>query len=285
MTVATPERTACPDRAAVDELVRENLPLVGYLVREVSARLPAYVNRDDLTSAAMFALAVSARSFDPDRGVPFARFAAIRIRGALTDELRAMDWASRAVRSKARLAETARVELTSRLGRTPTRDEVAGEMGVPTANLDALDADVQRAALLSLQGISEDGGAEFLPDGTLGPEALILRREQLGYLRDAIAELPERLRTVVEDHFFHQRKMADIAVRLGVTESRISQLRSEALAMLRAGLHAQDGERPVAGDRRQGRRAAAQESYAAAIANRSTLAGRLRAATVLGEVR
>lgn len=284
MTLAAPERVASPDRA-VDALVRDHLPLVGYLVREVAARLPAYVNRDDLTSAAMFALVVSARSFDAGRGVPFARFAAIRIRGALTDELRTMDWASRAVRSKARLAESARVELTARFGRTPTRDEIADEMGVPTANLDALDADVQRAALLSLQGISDDGGAEFVPDATVGPEGLILRREQLGYLRDAIAELPERLRTVVEDHFFAQRKMAEIAVKLGVTESRVSQLRSEALAMLRAGLHAQDGDPRGAGAHRQGRRAANQERYATAIATRSTLADRLGATTLLGEAR
>ncbi|HZC70506.1 MAG TPA: sigma factor, partial [Jatrophihabitans sp.] len=89
-----------------DELVTEHLPLVGHLVRELMHRLPAHVNRDDLVSAGSVALVLSARSFDPARGVPFARFAAIRIRGALTDELRTMDWASRAVRSRAREVET-----------------------------------------------------------------------------------------------------------------------------------------------------------------------------------
>jgi RNA polymerase sigma factor for flagellar operon FliA len=271
----------------VEELVRTHLPLVGHLVRELLGRLPSHVNRDDLVSAGMFALVTSAQSFDGSRGVPFARFAAIRIRGALTDELRTMDWASRAVRGKAREAEAARGALAARLGRTPTRDEVAHAMGVQVSHLDAVDADVQRAAVLSIQGLTEENGADLVPDGGAGPEGLILRREQLGFLRDAIAELPERLRTVVEEYFFAQRKMADIAAELGVTESRVSQLRSEALAMLRAGLRAQDGPPGTAAAAAPAsrRRSHAREAYAAAIAARSTLAGRLQASTLLGEAR
>ena len=91
--------TAVLAAAEIDELVRENLPLVGHLVREVLGRVPSHVSRDDLISAGMYALAVSASSYDPERGVPFPRFAAIRIRGAITDELRSMDWASRSARA------------------------------------------------------------------------------------------------------------------------------------------------------------------------------------------
>lgn len=266
----------------VEALVAANLPLVGHLVRELQSRLPAHVNRDDLISAGMYALVASAQSFDASRGVPFARFAAIRIRGALTDELRTMDWASRAVRGRAREAESARSALAAALGRTPERTEVAAAMGVAVTTLDAVDADVQRAAVLSLQGLVEATGTDLVPDTAAGPESLLLHREQLGYLRDAIAELPQRLRTVVEQYFFAQRRMADIAEELGVTESRVSQLRSEALTMLRAGLQAQDG---IVAPAPSARRAKACDRYAAAISARSTLAGRLRASTVLGEPR
>jgi RNA polymerase sigma factor for flagellar operon FliA len=268
-----------------DLLITEHLPLVGHLVRELMHRLPAHVNRDDLVSAGTIALVMSARGFDPSRGVPFARFAAIRIRGALTDELRTMDWASRAVRSRAREVESVRSMLAARLARSPERHEVAQAMGVSLDDLNALDADVHRASVLSLQSLTPDDTAELLPTTSDGPEHLLVRREQLGMLKDAVAELPERLRTVVEQYFFAQRKMADIAEELGVTESRVSQLRSEALAMLRAGMRTgadDEAAVPAASSRGQ---SAVREAYCAAVAARSTLAERLRATNAMGEMR
>ena len=275
------------DAHDVDELVRAQLPLVGHIVREFLTRLPAHVHRDDLTSAGMMALAMSARHFDPTRGVPFARFAAIRIRGAITDELRSMDWASRAVRSKARDLEAARSELTATLGRAPRREEIAQVLGVTVQDLDNVDNDVHRAATLSLQGLSPDQGAEMLPANDEGPESLLLKREQVGYLRDAIAELPERLRTVVEEYFFANRKMSDIAAELGVTESRVSQMRSQALAMLRKGLKGQDDSQDdgARGESPTGRKEASDAAYCAAIATRSSMRDRLAATTVYGELR
>jgi RNA polymerase sigma factor FliA len=268
-----------------DQLITEHLPLVGHLVRELMHRLPAHVNRDDLMSAGTIALVMSARGFDPSRGVPFARFAAIRIRGALTDELRTMDWASRAVRSRAREVESVRSVLAARLSRSPDRHEVAHAMGVPIEHLDALDADVHRASVLSLQSLTPDDSAELLPTSNDGPEHLLVRREQLGMLKDAIAELPDRLRTVVEQYFFAQRKMADIAEELGVTESRVSQLRSEALAMLRAGMRTGADDEPAAPAASSRGQSAIREAYCTAVAARSTLSERLRATNTLGEVR
>jgi RNA polymerase sigma factor FliA len=270
---------------SVEELVRTNLPLVGHLVREVLGRVPAHVNRDDLSSAAMYALTLAAQGFDASLGVPFVRFASIRIRGALTDELRTMDWASRSVRGKARQLDAARAELLQTLGRAPSRDELSDAMGVGVTELDHIEADVQRAAVVSLNNLTPDGGADLLPMRSDGPEGLLLRREQIGYLRDAVAELPERLRTVVIGHFFEQRRMTDIAAELGVTESRISQLRSEALGVLRNVLQTVD-EAPAQEpqpDARTTRRAAAARAYCAAVASRSSLAGRLAATTLLGE--
>ena len=271
--------------AEVDALVRQYLPLVGHLVREVANRVPAHVNRDDLHSAAMYALALSAKSFDPSRGVPFAQFASLRIRGALTDELRSMDWASRGVRTKARDVESTRTELTRVLGRAPSSAELAQAMGMSRSALGAIEYDAHRASVVRLQALSADETDEVLPSQNEGPEHVLLRREELGYLRDAVAELPERLRTVVERYFFQQHKMADIARDLGVTESRISQLRSVALTMLREGMHAADpAERPVRSVA-SARSAANTEAYRAAVVSRSTLAGRLAATTVLGESR
>jgi RNA polymerase sigma factor for flagellar operon FliA len=278
-TTPLPSTSSC-----TEDLVRDHLPLVGHAVRELLTRLPSHVNRDDLVSAGMLALVLTARNFDPTRGVPFGRFASIRIKGALTDELRSMDWASRAVRGKAREIDTVRTELTAALRRTPTRPEVAQVMGVTVSALDCVAADVQRASILSLHALTPDAGAELVPSRTDGPEALLVHREQVGYLRDAIAELPDRLRTVVEQYFFGQRKMADIAAELGVTESRVSQLRSEALVLLRTGMHATEGERPaVATTVTRRRTTIAREAYAAAVVGRSTLGQRLQATTLLGE--
>ena len=271
-----------PTRAEVEELVRANLALVGHLVRDVLNRVPAHVNRDDLTSAGMYALTLSAKSFDPTLGVPFARFAAIRIRGALTDELRTMDWASRAVRGKARELNTVRTDLTYSIGREPSRTEIAGAMGMSMSELAGLESDVHRAGLVSLQALPSEDGAAAVPSTDDHPETVLIKREQIGYLHDAVAELPAKLRLVVEQYFFGHRRMADIAVELGVTESRVSQLRSEALVLLRAAMHHVE-DRPTDPGTGRGRAAAARQAYTAAVANRSNVAERLSATTLLGE--
>ncbi|MCW2540418.1 MAG: hypothetical protein JWN95_2143 [Frankiales bacterium] len=279
---ATASTTPAASTPAVTALVEQNLPLVGHLVRETMTRLPAHVNRDDLVSAGMTALVLAARSFQEGRGVPFARFAAIRIRGALVDELRNMDWASRSVRGRARELETTRAHLTSSLGRSPKPQELANTLGLSVSELDAIDADVQRASILSLQGFAPETGAALMPDTHRGPEQLLLDREQIGYLHDAITELPDRLQFVVRAYFFEQRQMSDIATELGVTESRISQLRAEALKMLKHGINAQYTDTPTTPTDTT-RTATKLATYAATIATRSTLTTRLHITTPMAE--
>ena len=268
-------------------LIERNLPLVGHIVREVLTRVPSHVRRDDLVSAGMYGLAAAGKNFDASHNVSFANYAAIRIRGAIGDELRGRDWASRSVRGKARELEEIRNTLTASLGRTPTPHEIAASMGVSVDDIQDIQNDVHRASVLSLQAITSTDGDAPTPIVGENPESLLLRREQLGSLRDAVQTLPERLRTVITAYFFEQRTMVDIADELGVSESRISQLRSEALGMLRVGMQALDGELPaepaMVKNKRSSSAEAARAAYVAAVTSRSDLASRLSASNVMGE--
>ena len=218
-------------------LIRQHMPLVGHLVREMLFKVPAHVHRDDLASAGYAALVTAAQAFDAGRGVPFGRFAAVRVRGALLDELRGLDWASRSVRQRARRTDSARQELTAELGRTPSVAEVAERLGCTVEDIESADDDVHRAVVFSLQGFATAAADDMVTEPSAGPEEMLIRRERLGYLRHAVDALPERLRVVVQGYFFDERPMARIAEDLGVTESRVSQLRAEALGLLRDGLN------------------------------------------------
>jgi RNA polymerase sigma factor FliA len=229
---------AMPADRRREDTVRKHMPLVGHLVREMLARVPSHVNRDDLMSAGYAALVAAARGFDAERGVPFPRFAATRIRGALVDELRGLDWASRSVRQRARRTDSARQQLTAELGRTPNVTEVAERLGCTVEDIESADDDVHRAVVFSLQGFATTAADDMVTEPSAGPEEMLIRRERLGYLRHAVDVLPERLRAVIVGYFFEERPMAEIAIELGVTDSRVSQLRAEALVLLRDGLNA-----------------------------------------------
>jgi RNA polymerase sigma factor for flagellar operon FliA len=267
----------------IDDVVRNHLPLVGHLVREMLGRLPAHVSREDLLSAGMAALAGAAKNFDPTRGTPFGSFAATRIRGALLDELRGLDWASRSVRSRARRVDAAQQELTGTLGRTPTSAELADTLGLTVEELKSIGEDVQRAVVLSLQGFTAGTAEDLVPERTAGPEELLIHRERIGYLHHAIEALPERLKRVVTAYFFEERPMLDIADELGVTESRVSQLRAEALTLLRDGLNSHlDPELIASSNRPEGCVARRREAYYAQIAAQGDLTSRLRLTNQLG---
>jgi len=224
-----------PD-AQIDALVTANLPLVGYHVSELLGRVPSYVSRDDLASAGSLALVQAAQAYDASTGVPFARYAALRIRGALLDELRSMDWVSRGARQRARRVSTTSDELTSRLGRTPSREELATTLGTTVAEVDAARGDADRR-ILSIEAF-DSAIADTVSEPGIGPEESLLVTERLQHLNAAVTTLPRRLRYVVEQLFFHDRPVVALAEELGVTQSRISQLRTEALALMKDGMNA-----------------------------------------------
>src|SRR5690349_13213985 len=175
MSAAT--KTVTRDQEA---LIRENMALVGHMVREMLFKVPPHVHRDDLASAGYTALVTAAKAFDPERGVPFGRFAATRVRGALLDELRGLDGASRLVRARLRRTNKARQQLPAQLGHTPTDPELAELLGVAVSELATVQEDVQRAAVLSLQGFAAGTAEEMVTETALNPEEMLLHREQIG---------------------------------------------------------------------------------------------------------
>jgi RNA polymerase sigma factor for flagellar operon FliA len=272
--------------AEQEQLIRQHMPLVGHLVRDMLTRIPNHIHRDDLTSAGLHALVTAARGWDPDRGIPFHRFASTRIRGAILDELRSLDWATRSVRTKARATDATRQSLTTTLGRTPTNEELAQALGTTTTDLHQTDNDVQRATVLSLQGFTTSSADDMVTERTPGPEDMLIRREQIGYLHHAIASLPERLRIVITEYFLNERPMADIAADLGVTESRISQLRAEALSLLKDGMntHLDPGLAPTP-ENPESITARRRATYYATIGDNTTLRSRLAMTTAHGFTR
>jgi RNA polymerase sigma factor for flagellar operon FliA len=262
-----------------DRLVREHLPLVRRAVAELAGKMPRHAPRDDLLSAGMVGLAQAARNFDESRGVPFHRYAVTRIKGALLDELRTNDWASRPVRAKARHMEAASEKLVAKLGRPATPEELAAEMGVDVAHVDGLAQDLHRATVLNYDAMVPTGdGESVLLIGDDDPEGELLDRERNAYLVDAVKALPERLQTVVLGYFFEDRSMQEIGAELGVSESRVSQLRAEALDLLRDGMNAQlDPTMVAAPARPAGRVARRKAAYFDAIAASSTCRDRLDA--------
>jgi len=252
--------------------VSAHLDLVHRMVTQLTNRVPSHIRRDDLVSAGMAGLVLAARHFEAERGVPFARYAATRIQGALIDELRAADWASRPVRARARVVTATGDALTAQLGRAPTAGELADACGLTSDALARLHGDVHRAVVINYEAVFEAGDSEaLLPVADDDPEQELLDRERTDALMRAIAALPERLAVVVRGYFFEERTVTDLAAQLGVTQSRVSQLRSEAIELLRDGVNAQLDPAHVSPLRRvNGRLSRRKAAYRATMARQGT---------------
>ncbi|MEJ5944046.1 sigma-70 family RNA polymerase sigma factor [Pseudokineococcus basanitobsidens] len=280
--VPKPQRSSRRDAAAVEALVTAHLPLVGHVVREVAMRLPAHVDTGDLVGAGSTGLLQAARGYDEATGVPFPRYASTRIRGAVLDELRGMDLMSRGVRSRGRELHVVEDGLTATLGRRPTRTELAGAMGVDIAEVDRRRAEsgVTVSSLdapLTGAGGGEDAlvrtWAEGLSDDRPGPEELALRAERMRVLGASVAALPERLRVVVTATFLEQRPLVEVAADLGVTESRVSQMRTEALGLLRQAMDSVLEARPAPAAPTGGVAARRREAFYADVALHAAASG------------
>jgi len=232
---------AARSRRGDEDLVIKLLPLVRRMAWQIRERLPLHVEIDDLVSTGVLGLIDALRKFDSRRDVKLERYAQHRIRGAILDGLRGLDSASRDMRKKSRKAETAYRKLESELGHPPSDGEMAGELGVSLK--------VWYRTVLELQGIGMDwlrpmGSVGTKPWGPVNEEALpgdnpvdqfeaCFQRERREILSRALARIPERERQVVKLYYEEELTMKEIGKRMGIDESRVSQLHSAALARLR----------------------------------------------------
>jgi RNA polymerase sigma factor for flagellar operon FliA len=231
-------------KSARDRLILTYAPLVKYVAGRLGSGLPAHVDEGDLVSYGLLGLIGAIERYDPDREIKFETYAMARIRGAIIDELRALDWVPRSVRSRAREIERAIGELESRLGRAPTDEEIAGKIGISVDELDESLTDISRssiAALDELWAVSGEGDEVALLDTIEDesgprPDVQLDESETREALAEAISRLPERESLVITLYYYEELTLREIGEVLGVTESRVSQLHTKAVLRLKARL-------------------------------------------------
>lgn len=227
--------------AARERLILHYAPLVKYVASRVATGLPASVEHSDLVSYGMFGLIDAIEKFEPARGNKFETYAIPRIKGAMIDELRAMDWVPRSVRFKAREIEKAYADLESMLKRAPTEHEVAGRLGVSLSELHDVISQISFVSVLALDellSVGSDRGEQIslldtLADRSVDPTTGLEGQETRGLLAAAINSLSEREKIVVTLYYFEGLTLAEIGEVLGVTESRVCQIHTKAVGQLR----------------------------------------------------
>ncbi len=243
-----------------DQLLVEHLPTVRFIARKIHERLPQHIDLEDLVSAGVVGLIDAFDKFDHAKQVQFKSYAQFRIRGAILDSLRTLDWSPRELRRKGRAVEEAVRTATQRLGRAPSELELAAEMQLTLSDYQSLLGDLKGLEIGSLNmERSEDSGDEELAYIPTAPEDdplfRCLKGEMKQKLADAIEELPEKERLVLTLYYYEELTMKEIGLTLGVVESRISQIHSSAVVRLRTALASLRPKSTV--DSKRNRRAAA----------------------------
>jgi RNA polymerase sigma factor FliA len=227
--------------AEQEKLMIEHLPIVRFIARRIHERLPQHVPIEDLYSAGVVGLLDAFGKFDPSKQVQFRSYAQFRIRGAILDNLRTLDWSPRELRRKGRAIEQAIQTLMAQFGRAPTDLEIAGQMHIDLATYQQLLGELKGLEIGTLHSErSEDSGEEelvYLPNRPEDdPLFRYLQSEMRERLIEAIGDLPERERLVMTLYYYEETTMKEIGLILGVVESRISQIHASAVMHLRARL-------------------------------------------------
>ena len=230
------------DKALRDRLILMYAPLVKYVAGRLGSGLPAHIDDGDLVSYGLLGLISAIDRYDPERDIKFETYAIARIRGAIIDELRALDWVPRSVRSRARQIERAIGELEAKLGRTPSDEEIAARVGITLEELEESLTDIARSsigALDELWSVSGEGDQVSLLETLEDPESVrpaeaLDESEVKEALADAISRLPEREKIVVTLYYYEELTLREIGEVLGVTESRVSQLHTKAVLRLKS---------------------------------------------------
>ena len=226
-----------------ERILMEQLPQVRYIARRIHDRLPRHVPFEDLVHAGVLGLIDALNKFDLSKQVQFSSYAKFRIRGAILDSLRELDWSPRELRRKGRLVDSTYCQLSGKLGRAPNETEIAQEMGIDLSQLQSLLAELDGLELGSLRIESaRDGKEEDLTDYVPSkpeetPFFQCLRAEMKHLLAEAISELPEKEQRVLALYYYEELTMKEVGAALGIGESRVSQIHSLAMVRLRARLN------------------------------------------------
>ena len=239
-------------REARDRLILHYAPLVKYVAGRMAVGLPQNVDQSDLVSYGIFGLMDAIKKFEPSRGYKFETYAIARIKGAVLDELRSIDWVPRSVRAKARALESAIFKLEAELHRGPTDAELAAELGITENQLRTTLGQISFTGLVALDEMLGSTGergetvslGDTVPDPTAGPVAAYEVEEMRHILAEAINRMPEREKIVLTLYYYEGLTLAEIGQVLGVTESRVCQIHTKAVLQLRARMTA--GEREIA---------------------------------------
>ncbi len=220
-------------------------PLVKYVAGRMSSGLPAHVDEADLISYGLGGLIFAIQRFDLSREIKFETYAITRIRGAIIDELRSLDWVPRSVRARAREIEGVNMKLESRLQRAPTDEEMARELEIEVEEFHEALLQISNSTIVALDelwSVSDSSGDQVslldtIPDhGAPDPQAMVDQSELRDRIADAIAALPEREKLVIALYYYENLTLREIGEVLGVTESRVSQLHTKAVLRLRSKL-------------------------------------------------
>lgn len=231
------------ERALRDQLIVHYAPVVKYVAGRVSVGLPRHVDESDLASYGIIGLIDAIERFDPVRNVKFETYAIPRIKGAIIDELRSIDWVPRSVRAKARSVEQSYAKLEATLHRTPTDAEVAADLDMTDAEFQNVLRQISFVGVVALDEVFRGGDrsdrstpGDNLPDTGAGPMATFEVKETKEALVHAIAQMGEREKTVLTLYYYEGLTLAEIGQVLGVTESRVCQIHTKAVLQLRAKL-------------------------------------------------
>jgi len=238
------EYRATRDRGVRDRLILTYAPLVKFVAGRLGSSLPSHVDEQDLVSYGLLGLIGAIERYDPDREIKFETYAILRIKGAIIDELRSLDWVPRSVRSRAREIERAIVELERTLMRAPTDEEIAQKLGISDDELERNLSEISRSSMAALDELwtPQGGGDQVALIDTIedpvgaNPEFSLEQTELNEALAEAIARLPEREKLVVTLYYYEELTLREIGEVLGVTESRVSQLHTKAILRLKARL-------------------------------------------------
>src|SRR5437667_2435507 len=221
-----------------DALINETLPLIKHVAHRVATRLPSNIEMRDLINAGVLGLLDAIDKFEPDRNVKFKTYAEVRIRGAILDSLRNLDWAPRSLRRRSKDLERTSTDLTQKLGRPATDEEISEAMGEDLENFHALVDQLHGLTIGSFDNVNDsedcDSYLNYCPDdGANNPYAKFETRELSSLLTDAIDALPEKEQLVLSLYYYEEFTMKEIGALLGVNESRVSQLHTKAMLRLR----------------------------------------------------